>query len=476
MVDARKEFRNDHRSIASRRSRDHNGCIGPTALRSTPEAPLDMQPRLFADHLATIAGRTTRALEAAGFDGILIPSGEPPLQFADDQPYPFKANPAFRLWVPEASAGCLLVFEPGQRPVLYFRQERDYWHLPPAVPDGPWTSGFDLRVVRDVAEACAALPTGRRWALLGEPSPGLGGLGDCNPPRLTRALDFQRAVKTPYEIECLARASALGAKAHRAAERAWREGASEFEIHLQYCRAAGSREEELPYNSIVACNDHGAVLHYQRLDRHPPARRLSFLLDAGAPFAGYGSDITRTHAAAPGPFADLVAGLDAAEQRLAAGVVPGRDYRDIHLEAHRRVGEVLADCGLIRVRGAAAVETGLTRVFFPHGVGHLLGLQVHDVGGLMADASGSERPRPDGHPFLRLTRDLEPGFAVTIEPGIYFIDQLLAEARADRRRSLIDWDCVDSLRGHGGVRIEDNVVARPEGPRNLTREAFAQAA
>lgn len=436
---------------------------------------MDTHEQLFADHLATIAARTAGALEAAGFDGLLIPSGEPPLPFGDDNPFPFRANPRFRLWVPEASPGSMLVFEPGRSPLLLFRQESDYWHLPPAVPEGAWTSGFRIQVVRSDAQLRAAVPAGRRWALLGEPRPACDGLGQPNPPQLCAALDYQRAAKTPYEVECLARASVVGARAHRAAERAWREGASEFAIHLEYCRAAGAREEELPYNSIVALNGHGAVLHYQRLERQAPARRLSFLLDAGAAFAGYGSDITRTHAAAAGGFADLVAALDAAQQCLAAGVVPGRDFRDLHLEAHRLIGEVLADCGLIRVRGAAAVETGLTRVFFPHGLGHLLGLQVHDVGGLMADARGAQRPRPDGHPFLRLTRDLEPGFVVTIEPGIYFIDLLLDEARGDSRGDLIDWDRVSALHDHGGIRIEDNVLARPEGPRNLTREAFAAA-
>ena len=430
---------------------------------------------LFQPHLETVAAHFARALDAAGFDGALIPSGEPPMQFGDDQPYPFKPNPRYRQWVPDATPGCLLAVQPGQRPLLLFRQENDYWHMPPAFPDAAWTRAFDLRIVRDAAEARAALPPGRRWAWLGEPSAGWDSLAEPNPARLTAPLDFQRAAKTPYEVECLALASRIGARAHRAAERAWRDGASEFGIHVEYCRAAGAREEDLPYNSIVACNEHGAVLHYQRLDRKPPAQRRSFLIDAGAPFAGYGSDITRTHAAAPGPFADLVAAVEAVELQLAALVVPGRDYRDIHLAAHRLVAGVLSDCGLVRLRGDDAVDAGLTRVFFPHGIGHLLGLQVHDVGGLMADETGAIRPRPEGHPFLRLTRDLGEGFVVTIEPGVYFIDLLLAEARADRRSSLIDWDRVGLLRPFGGVRVEDNVVALADGPRNLTREAFETA-
>ena len=437
---------------------------------------MDTQESLFPRHLAQVAGRTARALERAGLDGLLVPSGEPPMQFADDMPYPYKPNPAFKLWVPQASPGCLLAFEPGRKPLLLFRQQADYWHLPPATPEAPWTREFDLRVVGSAEEARAALPAGRRWALIGEPGAAWQGLGEANPPALVAALDYLRAAKTPYEIECMARASEVGARAHRAAERAWRDGASEFDIHQAYCLAARVREEELPYNNIIALNAHGAVLHYQHLDREPPARRLSFLIDAGAPWGGYACDITRTHAAGNGAFADLVRAVEAAELRLAALVTPGRDYREIHLESHRLVGDLLAEAGLIRLRGQDAVEAGLTRTFFPHGIGHLLGLQVHDVGGLMADASGAPRPRPAGHPWLRLTRDLEPGFAVTIEPGVYFIDLLLAEARADRRATLVEWAQVEALRPFGGIRIEDNVVALPEGPRNLTREAFAAAA
>jgi Xaa-Pro dipeptidase len=100
---------------------------------------------------------------------------------------------------------------------------------------------------------------------------------------------------------------------------------------------------------------------------------------------------------------------------------------------------------------------------------------VHDAAGFAAGPDGGTREKPAGHPYLRLTRDLEPGFAVTIEPGIYFIDSLLEAARADGRGRAIDWKRVDALRPFGGIRIEDNVVAQAGAPRNLTREAFAAA-
>jgi Xaa-Pro dipeptidase len=100
---------------------------------------------------------------------------------------------------------------------------------------------------------------------------------------------------------------------------------------------------------------------------------------------------------------------------------------------------------------------------------------VHDAGGFMASPEGGTLAKPEGHPYLRLTRPLEAGFVVTIEPGIYFIDSLLAQAKDGARGRAIDWKKVDAFRPYGGVRIEDNVLAQAGAPRNLTREAFAAA-
>lgn len=427
---------------------------------------------LYGDHLRGVCAIADKALAAGGYDGLIMCSGSQVYYYLDDSTYPFRPNPRYRYWLPDGTPDCFVVYRPGSRPKLVFHQPDDYWFLPPAAPEGYWVTHFDVKVVRSPAELRNLAGMGR-WAVLGEPQPATEGLGEYDPPAVTGPLDFARAVKSPYEGECMALATAAGVRAHRAAEEAFRGGASEYEVHLAYCQAAGAREEELPYNNIIAFDRHAAVLHYQVLDRARPAGVKSFLIDAGAQHAGYACDITRTYAAEGGEFLDLIRSVDSVQQKLADRVRPGVDYRDIHLEAHRSLAGVLVTHGIVSGSPEAAVETGLTSVFFPHGIGHLLGLMVHDAAGFAAGPAGGTREKPEGHPYLRLTRDLEPGFAVTIEPGLYFIDSLLEAARADSRGRAIEWKRVEALRPFGGIRIEDNVIAQAGAPRNLTREAFA---
>jgi Xaa-Pro dipeptidase len=334
------------------------------------------------------------------------------------------------------------------------------------LPVGGWTTALDWQVMPDDAKA------GEQWAHLGRVA--VIGPGCENPTELLTRLHFDRAVKTPYELACMRRASELGALGHLAARAAFRAGNSEYIAHMRYLEACAQREEEMPYNNIVAYNENAAVLHYQHLQRRAPSPLRSFLLDAGAQFRGYAADITRTHAAQPGRFADLIDAMDGAQRELCAEVVSGRDYREVHLSAHRAIGDVLHAMKVISLPGQDALEAGVTSVFFPHGIGHLLGLQVHDVGGVMADVAGHERSRPAGHPHLRLTRMLEPGVVVTVEPGVYMIDSLLESAHADARRAHINWSMVEELKPYGGIRIEDNVVATITAPENITREAFAR--
>jgi Xaa-Pro dipeptidase len=233
---------------------------------------------------------------------------------------------------------------------------------------------------------------------------------------------------------------------------------------------------DLPYSNIIALNEHGAVLHYTDRDRRPPADRRSLLIDAGAAHAGYACDITRTHAADDASeFQALVDAVDAAQQRMCAQVRAGFDYRRLHLDAHLALAGVLRDFGILRTSAEAAVASGVSSAFFPHGIGHGIGLQVHEVAGFAATDGGGTIDKPAGHPYLRLTRVLEPGMVVTIEPGLYFIDMLLAKLREDGHGDAVDWARVDAFRPFGGIRIEDDVVCTDGEPENLTRDAFAAA-
>ncbi len=431
---------------------------------------------LYPAHLKTLRARTDQALQATGFDSIAIHSGRTWLQFLDDLSYPFKVNPHFKAWLPlTEAADCWILYQPGRPLRLLFLQPDDYWHQPPALPDGYWVSHFSIEVIRDAAEAKAHVTRLANCALLGEWQAEYAdwGFAEGNPKTLLDRLHYHRASKTEYELECMRLASVLGARGHQAAASAFRAGASEYEIHLAFLRATGHTDNELPYPDIVALNEHAAVLHYQHLDRQAPPQLRSFLIDAGAATAGYASDITRTYSSGADEFQTLIDGMERLQQALCAQVRPGVDYASIHLDAHRRIAELLRASEVISMNADDAVACGLSGVFFPHGVGHLLGLQVHDVAGFSIDLRGKQKPRPAGHPYLRLTRTLQPGFVVTIEPGLYFIDSLLAQARSGPLAQQINWKQVERFKPYGGIRIEDDVACTQGEPENLTRAAFA---
>jgi Xaa-Pro dipeptidase len=436
----------------------------------------------YVQHLASLEARFSAALAASGYDAALVYSGLLLPAFRDDQSYPFRPQAWYSIWGPLPPApDCFVHVKPGSKPGLLICSPADFWFEQQTIPTGDWTHHFEIRLLDSLAAVRAALPQNlSRVALIGAPGPEMAdwGLGCANPEKLLLALDFTRARKTPYERSMLRRANRLAARGHVAAAAAFAARESEYGIHQAFLAAMGQREQELPYNAIVALNEAGSVLHYQNLRRAPPATHHSLLIDAGAQWTGYAADVTRTYAAdhdSPGQrdFAALIAAMDRAQQALCAQVRSGVEWPQIHLAAHRAVAAVLCDSDLIRGTADEAVASGLSGVFLPHGIGHLLGLQVHDVGGLQRTAAGGELARPAGHPYLRLTRRLEAGFVVTMEPGLYFIDQLLAQARANGLGARINWPAVDNLRRFGGIRIEDDLAVTASGCENLTRDALA---
>lgn len=431
---------------------------------------------LYAQHVATLRQRADKALAVGGFDHLLIAASTPLRMFLDDRDYPFVANPHFRHWLPLTDTpGSWVVYKPGSKPKLIFVQPRDYWHVVPAAPSGYWVDQFDITIVRTNAEAVALLPKGKR-AVIAPECPSIEGVEANNPEAVVNYLHWHRSYKTPYELELMREASRIGTRAHRAAEKTFRAGESEFGIQMSYLDAAQQTEAELPYSNIVCLNEHSAVLHYTNFDRVAPKQTRSFLIDAGASKSGYASDITRTYAAAGHQeFQALIDSMERAQQGFAAKVKAGQSYAELHIHAHHMLAEVLREHGVIRMSAESAVQSGVTSAFFPHGLGHPIGLQVHDVAGFQVNESGGFIPRPEGHPYLRMTRVLEPGMVVTIEPGLYFIGMLLEELRAKPAAGDVDWNKVDAFRPYGGIRIEDDVVCTEGEPENLTRNAFAKA-
>jgi Xaa-Pro dipeptidase len=441
----------------------------------------DALATIYTAHVTIQKLRHDRAILDTKFEHVVVFSGALHYQFIDDMSYPFKVNPHFKGWVPVTETpNCFVVYTPNVKPKLLYWQPVDYWHKVLPKPSEVWVEKFDLIMIADLEDAKAYMPKGPT-AFLGEWDEQFASWGSLtpNPEAVMNSLAFDRAQKTEYEIECIYRANVRGARGHVAAERAFRAGASEYEIHLDYLRAADHVEEETPYGNIIALNENGSTLHYYHHDRRRPseADRFSFLIDAGAGYNGYASDITRTYSARKDEFDELIEAMDRMQLGLVEMIRPGVSYPDIHFAAHRGVAEILTKFGFTHdIDAGGVVERRISSTFLPHGVGHLLGLQVHDLGGFMKDRSGATIPKPDGHPFLRLTRVVEPGWVFTIEPGLYFIDSLLGELKKSGNAKYINWEVVNGFRKFGGIRIEDNILVTETGRTNLTRDAFAHVA
>ena len=167
--------------------------------------------------------------------------------------------------------------------------------------------------------------------------------------------------------------------------------------------------------------------------------------------------------------------MDALQQGIVARLAPGVPWASLQDATMEALAEVLVESGIAQASKDALLEIGVPERFMPHGLGHLLGIQVHDAGGQLANAEGALTPPPPKHPALRLTRTLTPEMVVTVEPGLYFIRELSQDPVGGARARAPELAPVETLIPFGGIRIEDNVRITPEGRENLTRDAFAGA-
>ncbi len=425
---------------------------------------------LFQTHIADRQRTTEEALAQTGFETLVISSGQVYTHFADDQVAPFHPTPHFAHWCPMPGPHHVLVIRPGKRPRLIRFAPEDFWYEQPPLGGPFWASEFEIEEASTIEDVWKQLGTPQSAAYIGNEfdRAKLAGL-ELNPSLITAHLDWHRTTKSAYEVACIEEATIIAARGHLAARSTFLGGGSELEIHFAYIQAAGIVDHEMPYGSIVALNEMGATLHYEgkRKKKHGAV----LLIDAGAQVRGYASDITRTM---PAPHCDnrftaLITGMGEIQAQLCNLVKPGMPYGDLHHQGHILIAGLLRDSGILRESAEESVEKGLSRPFFPHGLGHHLGIQVHDVAGRQAAPDGTLAPPPLQHPTLRTTCTTAENQVFTVEPGLYFIPMLLRPFRESEHQAMFDWRLIDELTPFGGIRIEDNLLVTAAGHRNLTR-------
>ncbi|MCP4809908.1 MAG: M24 family metallopeptidase [Proteobacteria bacterium] len=374
--------------------------------------------------------------------------------------------------------GCTLFIDPPA-------DDDDLWHGHVETLEG---IGAHYGVVRvrpasELEAACA----GRSLATVGTADPGRTALAArltgqdtaYFPARghdaLTDAIISMRRIKSDEELAEHRQAAHITSLGFRAAMASTHVGGNEAHIAALFDAVLAARGCGTGYHSIVTVR--GEVLHNPHYVNPLAAGDLLLLDGGGERPSGYGVDITRTW-----PVDGRYSGRQRAayEAVLAAELAsidlcrPGVRYRDVHMKSAEVLARWLLDEGLLRGSLDAVMESHATAAFFPHGVGHLLGLDTHDLEQFWDRAGyapGRERSTEFGTAYLRMDLDLEPGFLFTIEPGFYVVPGILRNAALrETWGDLVDWDKYADWIGFGGIRIEDDVLCTEDGSEVLTHE------
>jgi Xaa-Pro dipeptidase len=298
--------------------------------------------------------------------------------------------------------------------------------------------------------------------------------------QLMPAMNVCRGVKDQYEIEMIRHANVVSGLAHRRVLERVREMTNEAEIEglfLDICISHGAKSQA--YGIIAASGENAAVLHYIK-NNEPFGQRQLICLDAGAEWNCYASDVTRTFPLR-GEWPSLEARniyylVEKIQEECIKRIKKGVRFLDLHVLSHVIAIEGLLELGILKGGSVNEIRnSGVSKVFYPHGLGHHVGLEVHDVSAesIMASAQGRKypsvlTPAACWSPCTISAPALEEGMIVTVEPGIYFSRLALQNARTTSKSKYIDFQVVGRYIPVGGVRIEDNILVTADGYENLT--------
>ncbi|MHC4436964.1 MAG: aminopeptidase P family protein [Planctomycetota bacterium] len=294
--------------------------------------------------------------------------------------------------------------------------------------------------------------------------------------QLIRAVVAQRSIKSRQEVEEIEAALEISYEMQTLAMKMTKPGIYEREVASAMEAVVLSHGSALSFPTIFSI--HGETLHNHSYDNQMQAGEMA-VNDSGAESPRhYASDITRTIPVS-GKFSqkqkEIYAIILNAHERAIEAVKPGVEFRDIHLLGCRELASGLKDLGLMKGDIEQAVDAGAHTLFFQCGLGHMLGLDTHDMEGLGEEYVGytnTIKRNPEfGFKSLRLAKALEPGYVITVEPGIYFIPELIDRWKAEQKNSdYINYDLVEEYRDFGGIRVEDDVLVTDVGHRILGRE------
>lgn len=276
-----------------------------------------------------------------------------------------------------------------------------------------------------------------------------------------------RRVKDQEEIQLVTSIAMMANHGYQKLKSFIRPGLSERQIQIEYeAEVLRAGSEKFPYDSIVGTGTNSAILH-----AIPTARVLKdgehLLIDAGADLHDYCVDITRVYPV-NGTFTSrqkmIYELVKKAQEASIALCKPGVEWKDVHLASARVMAQGLVDLGILKISAEEAIQTAAIGAFFPHGVGHMVGLRVRDVGG-----PANPNPKKYAGARLRVDMPLRAGHLMTVEPGLYFIEALLDDEMTRKDfRDQINWTEVEKWKDFGGVRIEDDIHVTSSGPVNLT--------
>jgi Xaa-Pro aminopeptidase len=396
---------------------------------------------------------------------VLIGAGEPlPVPGRADRTYPFRSHSEYFYFTDSERAGGVLAYDPQEGWVDFVSPVTNEERL--------WSGGAESEnggVPVTELPAWLEKRQGRRIAVLGASVDGATADPELE-PALRYGLNDVRRRKDEAELERMRAAERATAAGFAAIQPLLRPGVTEREVQIELEAAffrAGA--DFLGFETIVAGGPNSAVLHFPPSAR-PFGEGELVLIDAGGEVRAYASDITRTYPASgtlDPEQAELHSLVRAAGVAATKACLAGTEWRDVHRTAALVIGEGLVEAGLLRGEPESLLEQGTITIFFPHGVGHMVGLGIRDAGDPLEGRDGMY----PGYPRLRFDRPLEPGHVVTVEPGIYFVPSLLNDRELrERHRDTVDWERTDRMMDFGGIRIEDNVLVTEDGYEVLTAD------